>query len=108
MASERYVFLTPEEAASNAVTVEQVERDMAQVERDMARAHVDVLRSELDSEGTDAGVPKEVLDQIAVEAQAAAAVVAELEADAEARGIPTSLSGSLYRIYVTAPATSSP
>lgn len=47
------------------------------------------------------GLSTDVLDRLAIESQAAASVVAELEADMEARGIPTSLTGSLYRIYVT-------
>jgi hypothetical protein len=99
--STSYVVLTSEEAASN-IDLAQVELDMSQVELDLARAHSDHVRSDLEMQQTDSSVPQAVLDRLTVETQAAAAVVAELEADAEARGIPTSLIGSLYRIYNTA------
>jgi chromosome segregation and condensation protein ScpB len=77
---------------------------MAGVEFDLSRVRADVAHLEAEVIATKDGVPNDVLARVREETAAAARVVAELEADARAKGIPLSVPGSRYTIYTTAPA----
>lgn len=87
---------------------DQVSSDIGEDEISNVRSQIDVARARFDGalRVKEAIAESNSLDDLTLskidsELSAAEKVVRDLEKDAESRGIPTTLSGNRYRIYVT-------
>lgn len=79
----------------------QAEFDQKRAEIDIAKAKVEGLKEAHDALKADESLSPDLLEKISQQLSSASAVVRDLEDDAKAKGIPLTLSGNRYRIYIT-------